>query len=105
MRSGRQSVENLEVWRNDRPGRTIAGEDRDRRTEVRRVVEGTGVDRERVVLADLAAEDQAAADDTGIAHGVAASGGLRYELSSLTAEAYRVGGKPHERDEARAGRA
>jgi hypothetical protein len=56
-----------------------------------------------LVFADLSAEYQAAANRTGITHGIIAPEGLRPELSRLAGEANCGAGKPHERHKAGAG--
>src|SRR5262249_1714924 len=90
--------------RNDRPRRAAAREDRDRRTEGGGIVERARIDRVRLVLADLAAEDEAAAARTEIAHRLAAMGGRPTEPPPLAAKPHRVAGKSHEGNEARARR-
>src|SRR5258708_40086064 len=68
------------------------------------VVQAAGVDREGVGYAQLAAEDEAAADGAGVAHRVSAIGCLRCEGPARARDAERAAGKAHERDEARARR-
>src|SRR5262249_54179033 len=99
-----QRLVDPEVGRDDGPGRTTAREDRDLRAEGRRVVERARVDVELLVLADFAAEHEAAADWTEIAHRVSAACGFRFELAGLAADAPGAARKPPQGKENRAGR-
>src|SRR5262245_19453073 len=99
-----QRLVDPDVGRDDGPGRTTAREDRDLRAEGRRVVERARVDVELLVLADFAAEHEAAADWTEIAHRVSAACGFRFELAGGAADAHGAARKPQEGNEARAGR-
>jgi hypothetical protein len=92
------------AYRDHGPRGTVAHEYRDFRLKARRIVQRACVDRMGLVLAGLSAEYQAAANRTGIAHGIIASEGLRPELSRQAGEANCTTGKPHERYEAGAGR-
>src|ERR1700682_2505272 len=96
------ALEDFQLRRDYGPGRAIAGEDRDGGMEERRVVERARVDREHRVLADFAAEDEAAANGAGIAHGVAAVRGFGDEFSGLAREAHGARREPHEGNETRA---
>src|SRR5262249_40139858 len=100
----RHRLVNPEVRRDDGPSRTAAREDCDLRAEGRRVVQRAGGDVELLVLADFAAEHEAAADRTEIAHRVSAACGFRPELAGLAADAHGAARKPHEGNEARPGR-
>ena len=92
----------LVAGRDQGPVRTATSEDRDGGMEPRRAVERARIDGEEYVLADLATEDELAADGTETAHGVLAVGGLGGEGQRRTAEAHVPRWKPDERDGARA---
>src|SRR5271166_1249541 len=83
--SGRCSLEDRKVWRYDRPDGTVADEDRDGWTERRWVVQGARIDSELIAFADLATEDQTAANETEIAHSLSTACRFRFVYSSLTA--------------------
>src|SRR3984957_15558266 len=101
---GWHPVEHLEVRRDERPGRAALGEDGEGRVEGRGIVEGAGVERVRVGLADLAAEHEAHALGAAVADRVAPVRRFRAELAGFAREADGLRLEAHERHEARARR-
>ena len=97
-------VEDLEVRRDERPGRAALGEDGEGRVEGRGIVERAGVERVRVGLADLPAEHEAHALGAAVADRVAAIRRFRMELPGFAGEAHGLRLEAHERNEARARR-
>src|ERR1700685_3867795 len=83
----RHGFEDLKVWRNQSPGRPIAREDSDLRLERRTIIEGSGVNRKGVGVAEHATENETAAAGAEVADRVSAACGLRCERASRASKA------------------
>ena len=102
--SARQPVKNGEARRKSGPIGATRRKDRNLGAKTRRIIKGTGVNREIFALADHAAKDETAAGYAEIAGRRRAASRGRDGLAGRAGNGQGRGGKVHEGDEARTGR-
>jgi hypothetical protein len=97
---GWHRLEGFETGWQDRPFRTISGEDRHRGMKRRRIIQGACVDRELIVFSDVTTMNEAAAIGTEVAHRIPAAGGFGRKRVGCAGEPHRFARKSEKRHEA-----